>query len=211
MSFVQRASTNWRNRANGTDGDSGDSGAPNFHDADDLTPPPNKKPRRAPFDESPDAVPQECFATEYEAQDQEDDDPALGAQDRARAFRRLKQLVDEHHGSDTQIQGLVGLIQAHYDEHIKRDYGGVSWSRDSIYRWISDWANDSEERQALEGIKLAWRQVELLRMHVADEDVATGEVTPNLKVQKALNDALKVHSSLVTDRKRRLASSGGCR
>ena len=207
-SFLFQTTNSWRRQKRANPDHSGESDAPNFHDSEELNgdQQPRTRPRRAPYDETPTDDPQDCFPCQFVAEDN-DDDPALGAQDRTRAFAKLKDLVLEHHGANAQIGDLITLVETHYDEHIKRDYGNVPWARESIYRWIMDWATDSEERQALEGIKLAWRQVELLRQHVADEHVETGDVTPNLKVQKALNDALKLHSTLVTERKRRIAAN----
>jgi len=70
-------------------------------------------------------------------------------------------------------------------------------------RYIVEHSTDALERQALENIKLVYRQIEFLRDHVATRNESTGAVEPDLRVLREISTLTKVHAALVSDMKKR--------
>lgn len=112
-------------------------------------------------------------------------------------------LIDRYLNNNTSMTDLVAAVYEFYNSQIRamHDYG--EWTKKSIYRYIMHYSSSSEDRQASESIKIVWASIELLRAQVAVRDDATSKVTPDLRIVKALGDAIKLHASLVDARRKR--------
>jgi hypothetical protein len=161
--------------------------------------------RRAPADKRPFDDGEDdtfCFASRYTPGD-EGDPTDLGSEQLREAFRQMNAIIDKHYGTNTSMEDLVTAVYDFYEENIRREFDYGNWSKKSIYNYIISHSAGAEDRQASEGIKLLWTNVELLREHVAVEDPQTGKVTPDLRVMKALQDSLKLHAALLDARRKR--------
>lgn len=155
---------------------------------------------KRPFDDGEDET--FCFASRYTPGD-EGDPTDLGSEQLREAFRQMNAIIDKHYGTNTSMEDLVTAVYDFYEENIRSHFDYGPWSKASIYRYIISHSAGSEDRQASEGIKLLWTNVELLREHVAVEDPQSGKVTPDLRVMKALQDTLKLHAGLLDARRKR--------
>lgn len=165
---------------------------------------------RAPADDRPYAEDEEddsfCFLSKYAPG--EDDDPTnLGNDELKEAFRQLNAIIDNNYGKNTSLPDLVDAVYEFYEHSIRSRFDYGEWKRSSIYRFIFNYSAGAEDRQASEGIKLIWSNIELLREHVALRDPATGKVTPDLRIMKSLQDSLKLHAALVDARRKRPKAS----
>lgn len=158
---------------------------------------------RAPTDEKPyddDDDTSFCFASAFVPA--EDDDSMAGVELKE-AFKEMHVLVDRHFSNNTSMADLVRAVQDFYESRIRSHYDYGEWSRKSIYMYVTQHAAAFEERQIIEGIKTTWSSIEFLREHVGVRDDASGKVTPDLRVMKSLGDMVKLHASLVTERRKR--------
>ena len=53
---------------------------------------------------------------------------------------------------------------------------------------------------------MVFKQITFLRAHVAQQQEGTGLVTPDLRVMRELGNLCKLHSSLCSEHKKRMAS-----
>jgi hypothetical protein len=158
---------------------------------------------RAPGDEVPydeDDDTSFCFASMYQP---DDNDTSIAGTELKQAYREMHALIDRHFANNTSMADLTRAVQDFYRDHIQVHWNYGDWSRKSIYNYVTSYAAAAEERQITEGIKLVWNQVEFLRNNVAVRDESTGKVTPDLRVMKMLGDTIKLHASLISDRRKR--------
>ena len=160
---------------------------------------------RAPADEQPygdDDDTSFCFASQFTPGDEED--PAdLGAGELRDAYRQLHALVDRHLGNNTSMRDLVDAVHSFYESRIRCNYDYGAWSRKSIYRYVMHYSTNSEDRQSAEAIRIVWASIEMMREHIAVRDDATGKVTPDLRMMKSMQDAMKLHAALVDAKRKR--------
>lgn len=143
-----------------------------------------------------------CFGSRYEPAD--GDDPTdLGASEMRDAFAQMHALIDRNFSNNTSMTDLVTAVHEFYEERIRKNYDYGEWTKRSIYRYVMQHSSSAEDRQCAEGVKCLWNQVEFLRAHVGVRDDVTGKITPDLRIVKALCDTIKLHSSLVTERRKR--------
>lgn len=153
-----------------------------------------------PYDDGDDAS--YCFASAYTPDD--DEDPAnLGAGELRDAFQQMHTIIDRHYSKNTSLTDLVDAVYDFYENRIRRAFDYGHWSKKSIYRYVVHHSASSEDRQSTEGIKLLWSNIEFMRDHTGILDERTGKTTPDLRMIKALSDALKLHSCLVNERRKR--------
>ena len=160
---------------------------------------------RAPSDEQPygdDDDTTFCFPSEYMPGD-EDDPEDLGAGVLKDAYRQMHAIIDRHLNNNTSMRDLVIAVKEYYDSHIRSNFQYGEWSRKSIYMYVMAYSANSDDRQCAEAIKIVWSSVEMLRANVALRDETTGKVTPDLRMLKSLQDAVKLHASLVDAKRKR--------
>ena len=171
---------------------------------------PGALPCRAPGDETPfeegeDEGP--CFASQYQpAEGAEEEGGDLSGAHLSHAFRQMHRLIERLWGCNTGEKDLVEAVLAFYEQNIRsvQDYG--PWSKRSIWRYIVQHSEHAMDRQALDNIKAIYVQIQHLRACAATRHAVTGEITPDLKTIRELANLVKVHSSLLTDYRRRAAS-----
>ena len=179
--------------------------APAFFGNDALDEPEAVSRVRAPADARPyddDDDTSFCFASRY-VPDEEDDPASLGGSELKCAFKELHALIDRHFGNNTSMDDMVMAVHDFYESRIRSHWDYGVWSRKSIYEYLMHHSAASDERQSGEGIKIVWRNIEFLRDHVGVRDDASGKVTPDLRVMKCLGDMIKLHASLVTEKRKR--------
>ena len=142
-----------------------------------------------------------CFASAY-APD-EADAANLGANELREAFAQMQAIIDKHYGNNTSMGDLLDAVHEFYETRIRSAFDYGEWTRKSIYRYIMQHSAAAEDRQAAEAIKVVWCSIEMLRENVATVDEATGKATPDLRMIKALSDAIKLHSGLLDARRKR--------
>lgn len=165
------------------------------------------KRKRAPLDRVPydaDEAEGPCFASQF-AED-EDASGSLGGEELKNAFREMNRLIDRYYANNTSNEDLVDAVHEFYESQIRRFYDYGAWSKKSIWRYITEHHSNSEERQAVDNIKTVYAQINFLREHVCLHNDVTGESQPDLRVIREIAGLCKLHSSLVTERKRRQSS-----
>jgi hypothetical protein len=164
------------------------------------------RPCRAPGDSLPYDPGEEegpCFASLYQAEEEDGGDAGIGGDELRHAFRAMHALIDRYHGNNTSDADLVDAVHAFYEKNIRSAYDYGPWSRKSIWNYIIHYSQQATDRQAADNIKMLYRQICFLRANTGQLNEATGEVTPNLRVMRELANLLKLHSALCSEHKKR--------
>lgn len=164
---------------------------------------------RAPTAEEPAFEPDEdegpCFASRYLADDDEEDDDSLGGSEFKHAFKQLHEIVDALFGSNTSTKDVVDAVHAFYEKNIRSQYDYGVWSRKSIYRYIMYHSDKAPERQVRRNIGFLQENIEFLRESTALVNDANGETKPDVRHIREMATLIKLHSSIISDQKKRLA------
>lgn len=102
-----------------------------------------------------------------------------------------------------RAQDLVEAVHTFYERNIRRHFDYGPWSRKSIWRFLTEYSDQSMDRQCVENAKTVYRQIEFLRGLVATRNDATGVVEPDLRVVREIGNLAKLHSSLVGEIRKR--------
>lgn len=153
-----------------------------------------------PYDDNEDAT--FCFASAYAPSDTVSATD-LGGGELKDAFRQMHAIIDRHFGNNTSMTDLVEAVHQFYETKIRKAFDYGPWSRKSIYRYVMQHSTNAEDHQASEAIRLLWNNIEFMRENVARVNEETGESTPDLRMVKALSEAVKLHSGLINDRRKR--------
>ena len=108
-----------------------------------------------------------------------------------------------YHASNTSNSDLVDAVHTFYERNIRSAYDYGPWSKKSIWSYIISYSEHALERQSVENIKTVFTQIEFLRNHVAQKNETSGETTPDLRVVRELSNLCKLHSSLVSEQRKR--------
>ena len=104
-------------------------------------------------------------------------------------------------------QDMVEAVHTFYERQIRSQFAYGSWSRQSIWRFITEYSEQSLERQCVENARALYRQIEFLRAGVATRNEATGTTEPDLRVIREIANLVKLHSSLVGEIRKRAQQS----
>lgn len=161
-------------------------------------PPPTAE--EAPF--HPDEPEGACFMSAFVPVD---DDASVGAEDIKHAFRGILEIIDQLCNVNTSTKDLIDAVESYYNANILQAYPSYgAWSRKSIFRFIFQHSAQAFERQATLNVKMVQELIQWLYRRTAVTDEDTGDVFPDLKEMRELENLIKLHSNLISEQKRRL-------
>jgi hypothetical protein len=99
----------------------------------------------------------------------------------------------------------VDAVHAFYEKNIRSQYDYGDWSRKSIHRYIMYHSDKAPERQVRTNIGFLQENIEFLRESTALVNDANGETKPDVRNIREMATLIKLHSSIISDQKKRLA------